>query len=331
MRALAGYGDIMIEVRQCSMLVQRSLKSRSAEFFESTRTRLIRMRALTLQRCLMAQSRCSKPLVFGQETALKLMCVEVPSEIDTDEITVVVPRPSDRPRLEGVRAMVWSHELPTTTIDGITCVAPSMVWIMCARKAGLREMVLLGDALMRRDTELKWYSIGQLKSEFVNFIQAAGVGDRSRFQTCAQALKLVRENTDSFPETLLRLTLMQHGLPCPQVNYCLELSSGIESRGEQLFLDLAYPQARVAVEYDGQQHAWQWNHDRRRLKTIGDAHWAHVAVRGEDLRSEESRSELTASVVDRLECQLGRRIRLGKFLSLPRLAAADRRLGSDLL
>lgn len=183
---------------------------------------------------------------------------------------------------------------------------------------------------MRRDTELKWYSIGQLKSEFVNFIQAAGVGDRSRFQTCAQALKLVRENTDSFPETLLRLTLMQHGLPCPQVNYCLELSSGIESRGEQLFLDLAYPQARVAVEYDGQQHAWQWNHDRRRLKTIGDAHWAHVAVRGEDLRSEESRSELTASVVDRLECQLGRRIRLGKFLSLPRLAAADRRLGSDL-
>ncbi|WP_339562772.1 hypothetical protein [Bifidobacterium thermophilum] len=291
----------------------------------------MRIKAVTLQRCLTVQSRCSKQLVFARETALKLMCVEVPAKIDSDEITVVVPRSCDRPRLAGVRAIVWPHELPTVTADGITCVAPDMTWIMCARKIGLREIVLLGDALMRRDAEQKWYSIGQLESGFADFARTAGIGGGSRFRMCAQALKLMRENTDSFPETMLRLTLMQYGLPCPQVNYCLDVPDNAGVRGERLFLDLAYPQARVAVEYDGRQHAWQWDRDQRRLKAIGDAHWAHVAVRSDDLRSEESCAALAASVADRLEHQLGRRIRVRKFLSLPRLAATPGRHDADAL
>ena len=311
------------------MLVQRSLNGRSAEFFESTRARLIRVRAVTFQRCLMTQSRCSKPLVFGLATALKLLCVDVPAELDTEDITVVVPRSCDRPRLAGVRPIVWPHQLPTTTIDGITCVIPDMTWIMYARKAGLQELVLLGDALMRRDSEQKWYSPEQLESVFSDFVRTAGIGDDSRLQTCSRALKLMRENTDSFPETLLRLMLMQYGLPCPQVNYCLELPDMGSTRDERLFLDLAYSQARVAIEYDGRQHAWQWDRDQRRLKAIGDAHWLHVPVTNNDLRSEESRAALVASVIDRLERQLGRRVRRGRPLPLLQLTAGNRKRDVD--
>lgn len=310
----------MTDIRQCSKLVEHARNLGSGEFFESTRARLIRVRAVTMQRCREAQSRSSKHLIFGLETALKLMCVEVPAEIDVDDLTVVAPDCLSRPQLHGVRSIVWQYELPTLTVDSITCVTPVMTWVMYAGKVGLREMILLGDALIRRDTEQKYYSIGQLESAVTDFLRMTGLRNRNRFQTCTRALKLMHENTDSFPETLLRLVLMQHGLPCPQVNYCLELPDGASGRGERLFLDLAYPQARVAIEYDGRQHAWQWDRDQRRLKMIGDAHWVHVAVTSADLCGEQSRTELAASVVDRLERQLGRRVRTGKTLTLRQLS-----------
>lgn len=316
----------MTDIRQCSKLVERSRNLGTGEFFESTRARLIRVRAVTLQRCREVQSRSRKHLVFGLETALKLMCVEVPAQIDVDGLTVVAPDCSSRPQLHGVRSIVWPYELPTLTVDGITCVTPGMTWIMYAGKVGLREMILLGDALIRRDTEQKYYSIGQLESAVTDFLRMTGFRSRNRFQTCTRALKLIRENTDSFPETLLRLALMQHGLPCPQVNYCLELPGGADDRSERLFLDLAYPQAHVAIEYDGRQHAWQWDRDQRRLKAIGDAHWVHVAATNADLCSEQSRAELAGSVVDRLERQLGRRVRTGKALTLRQLSDPRRAL-----
>lgn len=123
--------------------------------------------------------------------------------------------------------------------------------------------------------------------------------------------------------------LMQYGLPCPQVNYCLELPDMGSTRDERLFLDLAYSQARVAIEYDGRQHAWQWDRDQRRLKAIGDAHWLHVPVTNNDLRSEESRAALVASVIDRLERQLGRRVRRGRPLPLLQLTAGNRKRDVD--
>lgn len=325
-RHLFGYGRIMTKILQCPKLVERSRNLGTGEFFESTRARLIRVRAVTLQRCREAQSRSRKRLIFGLETALKLMCVEVPTEIDDDRLTAVAPDCPSRPQLHGVRSIVWPYELPTLTVDGITCVTPGMTWIMYAGKVGLREMVMLGDALIRRDAEQKCCSIGQLESAVTDFLRIASFRGRNRFQTCTRGLKLIRENTDSFPETLLRLALMQRGLPCPQVNYCLELPGGTGGRGERLFLDLAYPQARVAIEYDGRQHAWQWDRDQRRLKMIGDAHWVHVAATNADLCSEQSRAALVASVADRLERQLGRRVRVGKTLTLRQLSDPRRAL-----
>lgn len=306
----------MTDIWQCSDLIQRSLKLGTGDFFESTRTKLIRIRAVTVQRCYEAQSRSRRCLIFGLETALKLMCVEVPSEIDYDGLTAVAPDCPNRPQLHGVRSIVWPHELPTVTINDITCVTPAMTWIMYARKTGLQEMILLGDALTRRDIEQKWYSKAQLESCVADFIQTNGYNGRNRFQVCSRALSLMRENTDSFPETLLRLTLMQHGLPCPEVNYQLTPPNC----DERLFLDLAFPHARVAVEYDGRQHARQWDRDQRRLKAIGDARWTHVAVTGADLRSAESRVALAASVADRLERQLGRRVQISKPLTLRQLS-----------
>ena len=51
-------------------------------------------------------------------------------------------------------------------------------------------------------------------------------------------------------ETLLRLLIVLSGLPEPDTNVSIR-----DSRGEPLVrLDLAYPSARVAVEYDGDHH-----------------------------------------------------------------------------
>lgn len=70
---------------------------------------------------------------------------------------------------------------------------------------------------------------------------------------CRKALPLMAQGTDSVAETMLRLILIRYGLPIPCVNYQLVLRDG-----SLVFLDLAYPEAKIDIEYDGRHHRYQW-------------------------------------------------------------------------
>lgn len=50
--------------------------------------------------------------------------------------------------------------------------------------------------------------------------------------------------------------------------------------GRLIFLDLAFPEAMVAVEYDGSHHSEQWAQDSLRRFAIEASGWAYVQVIG---------------------------------------------------
>ena len=78
-------------------------------------------------------------------------------------------------------------------------------------------------------------------------------------------------------ETRLRLLLVDHGLPAPQVQYALR-----DRYGDLLArFDLAYPAARLAIEYDGEEtHRYRRRADNHRDIDVAELGWRDHALRG---------------------------------------------------
>lgn len=101
------------------------------------------------------------------------------------------------------------------------------------------------------------------------------------------ALRLRRAWEDArFPcwspaETLTRLTALRCGLPEPDLNHEVSVA------GRKFLLDLAWPRARVAVEYNGSVHAreiQQYRDEMYRLSLLRDAGWDVTLLSWDDLR-----------------------------------------------
>ena len=95
--------------------------------------------------------------------------------------------------------------------------------------------------------------------------------------TAARALELVRPGAESRPETLLRLLLVDDGLPEAELNVAV-----YSKDGEFLArVDMLYRAFRVAVEYDGDQHRpdqRQFDRDMGRLDDLAAQGWRVVRV-----------------------------------------------------
>ncbi|MEH0827432.1 MULTISPECIES: hypothetical protein [unclassified Micromonospora] len=85
------------------------------------------------------------------------------------------------------------------------------------------------------------------------------------------------------PESHLRVRLVLAGLPRPVARHPVRVSTGLI-----LHPDLAWPEFRVAVEYDGQWHsdADRMHLDRRRLNQLVEAGWLVLHVTGRRLHKE---------------------------------------------
>lgn len=103
--------------------------------------------------------------------------------------------------------------------------------------------------------------------------RAVRSGRRVGVPAMRAALPLIRTRSASRPETHCRLTLVDAGLPEPHLNFDV-YDSGIKLG----CVDLAYPQWRIAIEYEGEHHLLdpeQWARDIRRYERLAAAGW-HV-------------------------------------------------------
>src|SRR5699024_10904062 len=121
--------------------------------------------------------------------------------------------------------------------------SPVAVFVDLSAVLARDELVALGDAIVGG-----WHGPPLCSLEFLRakISQRKYLRRRDRVEA---ALSLVREGVDSPPETDLRLWVMSRGLPelvvHPQV-YCRLGDRTVEP-------DLGYPQARLALAYDGER------------------------------------------------------------------------------
>ena len=208
---------------------------------------------------------------FSHTTAALLLGVPLPPRIEAESLVhVSTIAPERAPRGKGILGHKLAlHPVDIVIRDGLPVPHAAEVWMELGTLLSHRELVVAGDALMRRTNPL--CRAGQL-GEAV----AAGVA-RPGILRLREALQCLRPRTDSPMETILRLELGRHGLPEPEVNYAI-----VDGASRFIgFGDLAYPDVRVVVEYDGDHHRTdplQYAADVDRHWRIQNAGWTIVRV-----------------------------------------------------
>jgi hypothetical protein len=99
---------------------------------------------------------------------------------------------------------------------------------------------------------------------------------------------------ESPQETRLRLLMQRAGLPAPTAQYRV-----FDDRGFVARVDFAFPELRLAIEYDGAWHAdaGQLGRDRRRLNRLQAAGWTVFFVTAADMHDPDRLvAELLAAI-----------------------------------
>jgi hypothetical protein len=97
-----------------------------------------------------------------------------------------------------------------------------------------------------------------------------------------RAARLADGLAGSHQETRLRLLMLRGGLPPAVAQFVVRDAGGFVGR-----VDFAYPDLRLAIEYDGLYHAETRTFfaDRRRLDRLTAAGWTVIHVTAEDMRN----------------------------------------------
>jgi very-short-patch-repair endonuclease len=132
----------------------------------------------------------------------------------------------------------------------------------------------LPDAVADLDASLRAGLVGQREMQ----LYLIGRHDRG-IVDARRALELADSGAESHPESRMRVHLVLDGL-CPEVQYRSYHRGCLVGRA-----DLAFPERRLAVEYDGVWHGapLQVGQDRDRLNRLHAAGWEVVFVTAKHL------------------------------------------------
>ncbi|WP_127818321.1 hypothetical protein [Microbacterium sp. CPCC 204701] len=202
---------------------------------------------------------------FSHGTALILRGAPTPHDWD-EAIHVSAVRPRNPARTRGIVSHRLAPREPAFgRVGGLRIEDPVRAWVQASIHVPDVELIIAADFLVARRRRLA--TIEQLRAE-------AAAMRRPGLQPL---LDRVRDGSESPWETRLRLALVDGGLPEPHLAYELRGAGGrFVAR-----LDQAYPAYRVAVEYDGRQHAEdpaQFARDADRWRGIDDLEWRLVRI-----------------------------------------------------
>ena len=199
----------------------------------------------------------------SHETAGVLRGLPVP---DCDRVHVTVQEQEERVQRHGIACHIACAESDVQTVAGMRVSAPLDMFVELAGRLSLVDTVVVGDAMVRA----KLFTVDEL----LRFCKGT---KRWHSRRARRAAAYVRADVDSPMESRLRMLLVLAGLPEPVVNLKIRDANGVVVRR----LDLSYPLAKVAVEYNGRQHAddpvqyaadidrhWELNEDDWRIIVI---------------------------------------------------------------
>jgi very-short-patch-repair endonuclease len=192
-----------------------------------------------------------------------------------DPVEVSVPAGVRFGPVAGLR--VRQVTLPPSDVGEVRrrrCTTALRTALDIARCEPLTESVAALDVLLARAI----VGLGELREA-----AEAGIGRGNR--RVRQAVQLVNPLAESQPESRLRVLLALAGLHAVVQYPVRDRSGAFVAR-----VDLAFPDRRIAIEYDGAWHAepGQFAKDRRRLNRLVAAGWTVIHVTAADLRDPEA-------------------------------------------
>jgi Protein of unknown function (DUF559) len=192
-----------------------------------------------------------------------------------DAISVARPAGQPRPDRAGVRGR--RLRLPAehlTTLDGTVVTTPGRTWLDCAASIPLAHVVAMGDHILHHGLAPR--------SELDELVRWAR--RRRGVVTARRALPLLDSGAESAPESLVRVYLVLSGMPRPECNLNIWQQDCWLAR-----VDLAWPEARLVVEYDGTVHLEdaQRRRDATRRNDLQDAGWLVITLTADSLRDPE--------------------------------------------
>jgi hypothetical protein len=210
--------------------------------------------------------------VASRHTAAALIGGVAPSSPD-----IQLTLPTGRLRVAGIDAR-RGRLTARARWRGIPVTCGEDTFTGLADDLGLVDLVVLGDSLVKA----KRTTPAQLRA-------ASATAAGKAAATLRRAAALVRAGVDSPMESRLRMLLVLAGLPEPVVNH-IEYD---EFGGWRRRFDLSFPEHRLAIEYDGRQHAEtqeQSEHDVDRREELDTDRWRLVVVLAKGIYREPGRT-----------------------------------------
>ncbi len=212
------------------------------------------------------------PLVASHRTALRLWGLR--TGFDEVEVSVRLPAKRDLPGvlvhrsvdLEPVDVCIRDG-IPTTTIERTLCDA-GLIFLDGEVRRFVEHSVATGLVTPSRLIDIR------------RRVSEHGRNGVVRLDLAIEGLPRV-EGVESGPELRLLRLLLDAGLPRPEVQHAVEVG------GRTYRLDLAYPEVRLGLEYDGFEfHSGleAFTSDRRRQNHLIDAGWVIRRYTHGDLR-----------------------------------------------
>ncbi len=231
----------------------------------------------------------------SHSTAARIWGIPLPPRLqDDDSIHIARPRevqPIRRGPIAGHRLDLLSQDI--VMFRGLKLTSPERTWLDMARQLSRDELVAAGDYLVcsyRRSARV-------MREPVVDLGQLRGVLDRYKgvpgIPKARTAIDDVRVGVDSPQETRTRLLIVRCGFPEPQVNIPLT----DPETGRRRWVDMGYPQLKLGIEYEGDQHREreQWDSDIERDEIATRLGWRILRVTARHLTGTHP------EIIDRLE------------------------------
>jgi len=211
--------------------------------------------------------RLPRGCVFSGRTAARLHGIDIDgaAAVEVTAPSAVSVRP--RPGFAVVTARLDGSEV--TAIDALPVTTPLRTCFDLACRLPLVEGVATLDSAIYRGL----VSLRDLRD------YVGGITGRKGVPQARRALELVEQDVESPMETRLRMILVLGGLPRPRVQVELRDAAG----GFLARPDLLYPEARLAIEYDGSNHRNRLVADNRRQNRLQRAGYSMLRYTGPDV------------------------------------------------
>jgi hypothetical protein len=215
---------------------------------------------------------------FSHTTAAVLWDVPLP-RLNDSSVDVAVCRPERASRSAGVRGHQIDPRLVHVTVrEGFRVTTPASTWASLGSLLSPYDLVAAGDAIVCKRVSTGGFGLSQPPLATLGQLRAAiDAGRRPGIGALRDAFGRIRTDSWSRLESWVRLILIDAGLPEPALNY-----DAYDDAGQFLgCIDLAYPDLKIAIEYEGAHHwmtAKQIQHDIDRLDRLVENGWRIVRL-----------------------------------------------------